>query len=75
MKTLEQQELNNLANLIKENSHQSPMALYLISLLFAIALHINWLIITFSCLLGFSIFIPILLKLNKKYKWFQIKTH
>lgn len=75
MKTIEQQELTNLANLIKENSHQSPIALYLSCLLFSIALHINWLIITFSCLLGFSVFIPILLKLNKKYKWFQIKIH
>lgn len=75
MKTLEQQNKKDLADLIRSNSHHSPIALYVSSLLFAIGLHINWLIITFSILLFLSIIIPIMLKLNEKYKWIQIKNN
>lgn len=70
MQSLEQKEQEQLIESFKQKLPNQNLNLYLISLLFAIGLHINWLIITFSILLCLSIFNV----LNKHYKWIYIKT-
>ena len=55
----------------KINSNQNNFSIYLTGLLFAIALNITWLIVTFSILLFFCIFIFI----NKKLHIFKLEKN
>jgi hypothetical protein len=55
----------------KINSNQNNFSINLTGLLFAIALNITWLIVTFSILLFFCIFIFI----NKKLHIFKIEKN
>lgn len=70
MITTQQKQAEELAKLIKHNSTSTnAIPIYLSALLFAIALNIFWLIITFSCLLGISV----IFKLNKTFNFIKIK--
>lgn len=70
MKTIQEKQQLELANLIKQNSSSNAaIPIYLSSLLFAIVLNIYWLIIVFSGLLFISFFIS----LNKRFNWIQLK--
>lgn len=70
MITTQQKQTEELAKLIKHNSTSSnAIPIYLSALLFAIALNVFWLIITFSSLLTISIFIS----LNRQFNWIYFK--
>ena len=70
MKTIQEKQQLELANLIKQNSSSNvAIPVYLSSLLFAIVLNIYWLRIVFSGLLFISFFIS----LNKRFNWIQLK--
>jgi len=70
MKTTQEKQQLELANLIRQNTYSNnAIPIYLSSLLFAIVLNIVWLIITFSFLLSISIFAF----LNRHFKWIYFK--
>ena len=70
MKTVQDKQKLELANLIKQNASSSnSIPIYLSALLFSIALNVFWLIVTFSCLL----FVSVIFKLNKVFHFIEIK--